>query len=212
MRRKTIRVQPAVDADGLCASQTPGAAGALDLDGALIVGGAWSSSIGQLVTITADGDESARTFTVTGTDYNGYAITEDIAGPNATTGTGAVYFYGITEISVDDATADALTVGFAGGAVSPPFTVNYKMPDFKAALGVDVSGTINWTIQYTFDDVFATAWRENTGDWDNHDDSNLVSQTVDRSGNYAYPPVATRIKVNSVTSPGYVDFTVIVPA
>src|SRR5574343_46686 len=147
MRRKTFRVQPAVDADGLAKSQTPAGSGNLTLNGDLISGGVWSSSIGQLVTITCAGNDAARTFTVTGTDYNGYAVTSSIAGSNGSTTTGTVYFYRITSIAVDAATAGAVTVGFAGGAVSPPFTVNYKMSEFKAALGVDVSGTINWTIQ-----------------------------------------------------------------
>jgi VCBS repeat-containing protein len=213
MRRRTFRIQPSVDADGICQSQTPLAGGALTLNGALISGGKWTASVGgQLLAIASAGNDSGRTFTVTGKDVDGKAVSISITGPNATTVKSTTYFSEITGVSVDAATAGAITVGFAGEAASPTFVVNYKMQEFKTSLFCVVSGTINYTVQYTPDDVFDGSWTAVGGTWFDHDDTDLVGATASKSGNYAYPPVATRVKVNSVTSPGYVDFTVICPA
>ena len=104
----------AADADGVCQSQTPAAGGeqALTINGALSSGGVATFVAARLITIASASDDSARTFTVTGTDVNGNAQTETIAGP-ATTVTGTLYFRTVTEVLVDDDTAGAITVGMA---------------------------------------------------------------------------------------------------
>lgn len=212
MRRRSFLIQPAVDADGVCASQTPGAGGSLTLNGALISGGKWTADVGgQLLAIASAGNDSGRTFTVTGKDCDGKVVSIAITGPNATTVKSTTYFSEVTDVSVDDATAGAITAGFAGEASTPTFVVNYKASEFKAALFAIVSGTANATIQHTADDVFDGDWYSATGTWFDHDDTDLVGFTASVDGNYGYPPVATRLKVNSVTSPGYVEYVVIVP-
>ena len=107
----------AADADGVCQSQTPGAGGEQDLtiNGALASGGVATFTAARLITIASASDDSGRTFTVTGTDVNGNAQTETIAGP-ATTVTGTLYFRTVTQVTVDDNTAGAITVGMANDA------------------------------------------------------------------------------------------------
>ena len=73
----------------------------------------------------------------------------------------------------------------------------------EVALQVVVTGTINYTIQQTLDDPNATS---PTPVWFDHPDANLVSQTVDRQGNFAYMPRAVRIVRNSGS--GSARFTV----
>ena len=104
----------AADADGVCQSQTPAAGGeqALTINGALASGGVATFVAARLITIASASDDSARTFTVTGTDVNGNVQTEVIAGP-ATTVTGTLYFRTVTEVLVDDNTAGAITVGMS---------------------------------------------------------------------------------------------------
>lgn len=108
----------AADADGVCQSQTPAAGGEqnLTINGALSSGGVATFTAARLITIASAADDSARTFTVTGTDVNGVAQTETIAGP-ATTVTGTLYFRTVTQVTVDDDTAGAITVGMANDAV-----------------------------------------------------------------------------------------------
>ena len=108
----------AADADGVCQSQTPAAGGeqALTINGALSSGGVATFVAARFITIASAADDSARTFTVTGTDVNGNVQTEVIAGP-ATTVTGTLYFRTVTEVLVDDDTAGAITVGMANNSL-----------------------------------------------------------------------------------------------
>lgn len=101
----------AADADGVCASQTPGGAGNLTINGALASGGEVEFDAPRQVTITGTGNEVGKTFTITGTDETGAAASEAIAGPNNSTVTTTTYFATVTQIAVDAATAAAITVG-----------------------------------------------------------------------------------------------------
>lgn len=66
----------------------------------------------------------------------------------------------------------------------------------EVSLQIDATGTVNYTVQQTLDNVFDSTI---TPVWFDHPDTNLVSQTVDRQGNYAYIPAAVRVTVNSGT-------------
>lgn len=68
---------------------------------------------------------------------------------------------------------------------------HYQTP-FNVGIGVVVSGTVNYTIQHTFDDVFDSAV---TPTWFNH--PTLVTQTANADGNYAFPVRAVKVLVNS---------------
>jgi len=70
------------------------------------------------------------------------------------------------------------------------------------SLQIVVTGTVNYTVEQTLDDPTAASVT-----WFPHPDANLVSQTVNRQGNYAYTPRATRITLNSGS--GSVAFTVL---
>ena len=63
----------------------------------------------------------------------------------------------------------------------------------EISLQIVVTGTVNYTVQQTLDNPFGTA----TLNWFDHPDVNLVSQTVNRQGNYAYVPRAVKLLVNS---------------
>jgi hypothetical protein len=112
----------AADTDGVCEAQTPAAGGeqALTINGALSNGAVATFVAARFITIASAADDSARTFTVTGTDVNGNVQTETIAGP-ATTVTGTLYFRTVTEVLVDDDTAGAITVGMANNALDVVF-------------------------------------------------------------------------------------------
>lgn len=61
----------------------------------------------------------------------------------------------------------------------------------QISLQVVTSGTVNWTVQQTLDDPASSPT------WFNHSDTNMVSQTGNKQGNYAYVPRAVKIVVNS---------------
>jgi hypothetical protein len=93
----------------------------------------------------------------------------------------------------------------SGGAKnSNPIPLDiHGRPD--VSLQVAVTGTANWTVQQTLDDPFTTA--SGSIVWFNHPDANMVGQTVNRQGNYAYIPAAVRLQLASGT--GSAKLTVI---
>ena len=64
-----------VDADGITVAETLGAAGNFTIGGALTSGGSVTFDYPRQILQTAVGNESARTFTITGTDRDGVAQT-----------------------------------------------------------------------------------------------------------------------------------------
>ena len=125
----------ALDADGICASQTRTGAGNLTLNGALTAtingnsvyapsvsgtaataDGAWARKIG----ITSDGNDSTVTYTIYGTDVNGKALSEAVTGPNSTvvysTNSTAANFKTVTRIATSASTVGNITIGTAAVA------------------------------------------------------------------------------------------------
>lgn len=79
--------------------------------------------------------------------------------------------------------------GAGSSSVAPLDT--YRNP-FNIGIGVVVSGTVNYTIQHTFDDIQDPAV---TPVWFNH--PTLVNLVANADGNYAFPVKAIKVLVNS---------------
>lgn len=203
MRQITYTVGPldTADPNGICESQTP-TVGELDLDGALVTDGIAYLVQARRVLITTVADESANTFTITGTDAFNNVISEEMVGPDSTTGYTDQDFLTVTSVSIDDNAVGAITVGTNGVASSPPLPLDiHGRPEIS--LQAIVSGTVNWTVQQTLDSPYVGQ----TLNWIDHPDANMVSEAVNRQGNYAYVPACTRIVLNSGT--GSVTYTVV---
>jgi hypothetical protein len=198
---KAITLTPAAtDADGICQSQTPGGAGALTINGALASGGSVTFTQPQHITITAAANDSARTFTVIGTDRQGVAITKTITGPNATTVADTTNFKTISSVSVDAATAGAITVGVNGLCESQWYPTDYRALDSKISFGVTLStgASLTYTVEHTFDDVQALDFVE--ADAITFDNDTVASETTNQNGNYTNLPTAIRLAVTAYTS------------
>lgn len=87
------------------------------------------------------------------------------------------------------------------GSSNPILFDYFGGPD--VALQVDVTGTVNWTVQQTLQNPNDASTAPVS--WFDSSDANFVSQTVSRQGNYAFAPVAARITINSGS--GSVRFT-----
>lgn len=98
----------ATDADGVAASQSPSAGGALTLAASPV-----ALDAPRNVTVTSAANEAARTFTVSGADEYGAAMSEAITGANAAAAAGTKAFSRVDSVTVDAATAGAVTVGWA---------------------------------------------------------------------------------------------------
>jgi len=114
MRPKTITITPAdADRNGICASQTPSAAGTLTIAGALATAGVATLDPPGHVSIYGGSDESGDAYLITGTDRHNDALTENIIGPNATTVIGSKNFKTVTEVYVNGAATGAVEIGSA---------------------------------------------------------------------------------------------------
>jgi hypothetical protein len=106
----------ALDADGISVAAAVGNNAALVIGGALSSGGSVTLSHGRVVTILSAGDDSAKSFTVTGTDVSSDAQTESITGANAGTATGSKYFLTISGISAVGNPAGNVSAGINASA------------------------------------------------------------------------------------------------
>jgi archaellum component FlaF (FlaF/FlaG flagellin family) len=83
-------------------------------------------------------------------------------------------------------------VSKTGAGSSSVVPLDHYLNPFNVGFGVVVSGTVNYTIQHTFDDVFNAAV---TPVWFNH--PTIASLAVNADGNYAFPVRAIKVLVNS---------------
>lgn len=88
------------------------------------------------------------------------------------------------------------TSNASGGAInSNPLVLDYYGRP-EVSLQVVVTGTATWTVQQTLDNPLTAGV---TPTWFDHPDTNMVAQTVNRQGNYAYIPVAVRLQQTAGT-------------
>ena len=127
----------ALDADGISVAAAVGNNAALVIGGALASGGAVTLSHGRIVTILSAGDDSAKSFTVTGTDVNGDAQTESITGANADTATGTSYFLTISGISAVGNPAGNVSAGVNASAADVIFSGRSRL----RGVGLTSTGT-----------------------------------------------------------------------
>lgn len=202
MMPKTVTLQLAAgDDNGVCASQTPLAGGAMTINGALSSGGVATFDVARRVLFTFAADESGRTFTVTGPNRNGTAISEEVAGTAATAMT-EQDFAGVTEVTIDDASAGAIIVGTGTVGSSKWIPVSVNLNPFSVGVGCVVGGTVNYTVEHTYDDV-----QSNTANATAFSSATIAAKSTDFDGAYTSPVRAVRLKVNSGTDP--VTMTVI---
>ncbi len=187
----------AADADGIAAAQTPGAAGDLLLNGALVVDGVaalGASMVEREIQLTTVADETARTFTIFGTNSSGAPVQQSIAGVNAGTAVVPVYMQTVTRIAVDAATAGNVSFGTTIIGGSGWIVLDRHRDPFNIGFGITVTGTVNYDVQHTFTPLLL-APPTLTPNVFGHD--TLTNQSATEDGNYAFPIVAMRLKINS---------------
>jgi len=201
MRPITVTVGPLVtaSANAISLSQTP-TVGALTLNGALVSSGVATMDTPRRVLITTTANESAKTFTVTGTDWNGSPAVEVVTGPNATTGYTNLDFRTVTSIVISATAAGSLTVGTNGVASSMWVRLDeWALP--QTAVQCTATGTVNYTVQTTMQDPnsptspvspYLVVWNSSL-------DSNAVAATASVQSFFAYTPTWAKVTLNSGT-------------
>ena len=206
MRPITLSIALAAsDGNGICTTQTTTGADDLTINGALATGGVATledEQARQVIITSAGSDESGLTFTVTGTDADGNTIIDAVTGPGASaTVTSGLMMQTVTNIAVDGAITGNVTVGTNGVGATKWIKPNLHISPFDVRFGCDVTGTINYTMQHSFDDVDSVPL-----DSTNVSDvptafahANTAAQTADDNDSYTSPVRAMRVLVNSGT-------------
>ena len=84
--------------------------------------------------------------------------------------------------------------------VSQPIPMDQYLVPFNVGLGAIItSGTPTYSVQHTFDNVYASTYNPASGTWFNQPD--MTAQTTNQDGNYAFPVSAIRLNVTAVGAP-----------
>lgn len=190
-----VKTLAAASANNISLSQSPGAAGNLLINGSAASGGVATLDTQRRVIITSAGNDSGRTFTVYGTNQTGNQISESIAGANVGAAATLSGFLTVTRISVDAATAAAVTAGTNGVGSTPWQTMNWHIAPFQVTVAVIVSGTVNYTVEYTYDDPNnLPAGITQPGIFS---PTAMTAQTTTLDGSLVGPVAAVRLTINS---------------
>jgi hypothetical protein len=205
------------DLDGL-SSAVDSSITAIALDGALISGGTYSSVDGLghiLVLIDQSTDtQSDVTFTVTGTDPNDNAISEVITGPGSTlTVASTKYFKTVSSIVASAAqggteTLDVGTRGTTLAAASKAIPLDWRSNQ-TAMVDVDVTGTLNFTVQETFDNLLTNTNASGNIVW--HDVTALASKTADTTAALSLGARGMRVIINTYSTGAELQAMIIQP-
>lgn len=165
--------------------------------------------LAHLITFTglAATNHSAKTVTVTGTDADGNAQTDTMAGPNgAVAVTTAKYFKTVTSVTISATTgADTFNIGWTAAAVGATIYPDYTRNDV-INIGVFCrvpSGTPGYGLEYTGD---ATPAGLDATSWLAH--ATIAAKTATFAGSITTPVLAIRLKFSAA---GPVNMTVIEP-
>ena len=182
----------------VAANQTPGAGAAFTLNGTLASGGIATITPPAQLIFTFAGNESANSFTVTGLDQGGNAVSEVVPGVNIGTSTSVLTYSVVKSVVATNAAAANIEIGNTQSASSQWFRMDeWAIPNI--GIGVDVSGTVNYTVQQSFDDPNSptSPVTANAMHWINCPDLSLVAATVDAYAFYNFIPTWIRIVMNS---------------
>ncbi len=99
-------------------------------------------------------DHSGKTVTLVGTDADGYALTEVVTGPGVSATVESTGYFKTLTSATPSATigADTFDIGWVDEVATQSIPLDWRS-DVAAAINVDVTGTIDFTVQQTFDDV-----------------------------------------------------------
>ena len=190
----------AASANGIATSQSPGAA-ALTLTANPVVidtATANNSAIGRRVILLSGGNDSSINFLITGTVASGAVVTDTVVGTNGGTAQSNLDFVTVSNIIGSGAIASTIVVGTNGVGSSEWKTWNWMVdPPLNIGYAVElVSGAVNYTVQYTYDDPnnlmggVTTPLAFNTI---------LLAQTATADSTLSTPFIATRVLINSGT-------------
>lgn len=153
-------------------------------------------------------DHSGKTITLVGTDPDGNALTEVVTGPgNGATVESSGYFLTLTS-ATPSATigADTFDIGWVDEVMTKTIPLNWCGHE-AATYAADVTGTINYTVQETFEDIQNITAPSQNASW--HNLTALASKTADLASVGTDNATAVRLLVSSYTDTAEIQFHVV---
>ena len=152
-------------------------------------------------------DHSAKTIALVGTDADGKDQTETLTAPAGSATVTSSKFWKTLTSATPSATigADTMDIGWNDVAVGPTIPMDWRQTSFLLTMMVDISGTINYDVEYTEQDIWANT--PSTLTWLNH--GTLVNKTADTDGSTTVPIRAIRLAINSLTAGATISLTAI---
>lgn len=182
-------------------------AGPVVLNGTTVVGGVATLDTQRQLLFTSSASDVGITFTIRGTDNANSSISEVLQG-GVTTAVSLLSYKTVTSIVASGASAGTVSIGTNGVAVSPMVRFDDWAPG-PGDIQVDVSGTINYSVQFSDDDPnsFTNPVALNAMTWVATPDATLTGAATSIRSVVAVVPVFARILVNSQTNPGSLTAT-----
>lgn len=140
-------------------------------------------------------DHSGKTVTLVGTDADGDALTEVVTGPGVSATVESTGYFKTLTSATPSATigADTFDLGWVDEVASHTYPLDWRSP-YAANISVDVTGTLNFTVQQCFQNVLAgeaPIWENITA---------LASKTADTTSTATIGATAIRVILNSYSS------------
>lgn len=133
---------------GIAATTTTGTS--ITLTGTLVANGIATFDVPRTVRVTATANTATTTFTISGKDLYGIAMTEAIVGPNNTTAFGVKAFLTVSSVAISSAVANATAVNIGtASTIGLPIRVAQKSDVFINADGFTASVTPSITVGLT---------------------------------------------------------------
>jgi hypothetical protein len=192
----------AAAAANIAASQSPGA-GAITLTASPVV-----LDAPRRVIVTSGGTDTGIAFTITGTNRYGATLSETMAGAAAGAASTTQDFKTVTSVTHTGSVATTVTVGTSSTASTEWVGLNTNAVVMTPiGVAVAISGTINYTVEYTYDinppTGYPVPYSISAGP--------LTAKTANgEAGNtFNFPIAALRLTQNSGTAPCSARMTII---
>ena len=207
MKPYAIDIDPAnVDDNGIADDLPTGSAWAFGTDAEWIASGSGDSLAHRLVITTAGNEPAgnAPVLVLTGTDADGIAQTESITLPNATTIESTKYWLTVTSGATQADTVGTFDIGWVDEIMTQTLPLNYRNYE-GATFAVNVTGTIDYTVQETLDQIHNLDNPSEDASWFNI--TALAAKTASLLSQGTVHTTAARLVVNSYTDTAEIQFT-----
>lgn len=209
LNTKTITVGPlaAAAATGVATSQS---GASITINGTLATAGVATFDIARRVIVHSVGDDTGKTFKITGTDRYGRSQVEILTGANGADAVSAHDFLTVTSIVPSGAVASSITVGTNGTASSDAYIVDWVPNGNMIGCNAIATSAVTYSVEECYDD-FSPAWDQakNTFNW--VQDATIKSTSASMHGQLAGPFTAIRVTVNSYSGSGSITAKFITP-